>query len=129
MRTLARPAGALLLALLLAASGIAAAGTIADAAKAGDTAVVRTLLQQKADVNQREADGTTALHWAVRQDNLEMVNLLIGAGANVNARNRLGVTPLSLACINGNAAAIEVLLKAGASPGGALSELGEIPLM
>src|SRR5262245_13426033 len=119
----------LILILLLAPSGMAAAGNVADAAKTGNTAVVRTLVQQKADVNQPQADGTTALHWAVRQDNLEMVNLLIAAGANVNARNRLGVSPLSLACINGNAATIEALLKAGASPNGVFSELGETPLM
>ena len=38
---------------------------VADAAMRGDTAAVRALLAQKADVNAPQADGATALHWAV----------------------------------------------------------------
>jgi len=46
-----------------------------------DRNTVRTLLQQKADVNAAQADGMTALHWAARQDDLETAQMLIGAGA------------------------------------------------
>ncbi len=35
-----------------------------DAAKNGDKAALRALLQRKVDVNAAEPDGTTALHWA-----------------------------------------------------------------
>lgn len=115
--------------VFFAAAGIAAVDTVADAAMKGDIAQVRSLLAQKADVNQPQLDGTTALHWAVRQDGLEMVNLLIGAGANVKAANRFGVTPLQLACVNGNAATIEALLKAGVDANAVISELGETALM
>ena len=59
---------------------IAAESTVADAAMQGDWVRLRSLVTRKADVNQAQVDGTTALHWAVRQDNLEMVNLLIAAG-------------------------------------------------
>ena len=75
-----------------------------------------------------EADGTTPLHWAVRQDDLATATRLIRAGADVKAANRYGVTPLSLACINGNAAMIEALLKAGADANAA-GEENETPLM
>ena len=34
-------------------------------------------------------DGTTALHWAVHNDNADLVERLIDAGANVNASNQL----------------------------------------
>ena len=44
-------------------------------------AAVRALIQQKADVNAAAADGTTALHWAVRADDLAMVEALLAAGA------------------------------------------------
>jgi ankyrin repeat protein len=104
-------------------------GTVADAAMKGDIALVRSLLQQKAEVNQSQVDGTTALHWAVRQDRLDMVNLLIEAGADVKAATRFGVTPLLLACVNGNGATIEAVLKAGVDANAVLSELGETPLM
>jgi uncharacterized protein len=115
--------------VLFSAAGNAAVDTVADAAMKGDIPLVQSLLQQKADVNQSQADGTTALHWAVRHDSLEMVKLLIGAGANVKAANRFGVTPLSLACLNGNAATIEALMKAGLDANAVLSDLGETPLM
>jgi ankyrin repeat protein len=86
---------------------------VVEAAKTGDSAAVTTLIRQRVNVNTPEADGTTALHWAARQDNLELAEMLIRAGADVKAANRYGVTALQLACVNGNAALIERLLKAG----------------
>ena len=94
----------------------------------GDTAAVRALLTQHADVNAVQADGATALHWAVYREDLDTANLLIRAGANVKAANREGMTPLALACLNGNAALIETLLTAGADVNGRMLN-GETPLM
>jgi ankyrin len=79
-----------------------------------DRAAVRKLVQQRADVNAPQADGATAIHWAVYNNDLEMADLLIGAGVRVQTPNRFGSTPLSLACIADNAAMIEKLLNAGA---------------
>ena len=101
---------------------------LVDAVKNGDKSAIRALLQQRVDVNGREPDGTTALHWAARVNDLQTAELLIRAGANVKAANRYGVTALHLACINGNASFIEALLKAGADPNSALPE-GETALM
>jgi uncharacterized protein len=102
--------------------------TLVEAVKAGNAAKARALLQRRADVNVPDADGSTALHWAIHRDDLDTANLLIRAGANVHAANRYGVPPLSLACTNANAAAIELLLKAGADPNVALPE-GETALL
>jgi ankyrin repeat protein len=99
-----------------------------DAAKSGDSATLRALLQQKIDVNSAEADGTTALHWASYRDDLESADLLIRAGAHVNAANDLGVTPVYTASLNRSAAMVAKLLKAGANPNAPLL-LGETPLM
>src|SRR5271163_4669621 len=86
------------------------AGTVVDAVKDGDTAAAIALLKQHADVNAPEPDGTSALHWAARQDDVEMADRLIKAGANAKAANRYGVTPLYLACVNGSAPMIAKLL-------------------
>jgi ankyrin repeat protein len=116
--------------LLLSAQSFAAPSSdIADAAMRGNKDAVRSLLQKKADVNAAQVDGTTALHWAVRADDLETAELLIRAGATVSAANREGVTPMRLASINGNAPMIEKLLKAGANPNALLSKFGDTALM
>ena len=106
-----------LVALLLGTSGIARAASrsdIADAVMKGDTAALRTLIQQKADVSVPQIDGATALHWAVYRDDLESADLLIAAGAKVDAANRAGFTPLIMAALYGNTPMIERLLKAHA---------------
>ena len=41
-----------------------------DAVKAGDRARVRVLAKQPTELKRTEGDGTTALHWAVRADDL-----------------------------------------------------------
>jgi ankyrin repeat protein len=118
------------LALLLSAQSFAAASSdIADAAMNRNKDAVRALLQKKVDVNAAQVDGTTALHWAVRADDLETADLLIRAGANVSAVNREGVTPIRLAAINGNPPMIEKLIKSGVNPNASLSKFGDTALM
>jgi ankyrin repeat protein len=101
---------------------------VADAAMNGDKSALQSLLLQKADVNAHQADGATAIQWAVYRNDAEMVDLLIAAGANVKAANQDGVTPLRLAGVSGSAAIIEKLLKAGADPN-ERDPQGETPLM
>ena len=97
--------------------------TIADAAELGQRVTVLRMLAEKANVNAPQADGMTALHWAVDHDDLEMTQALLAADANPTAKNLYAVTPLSLACTHGNAAIIGALLDRGADantflPGG-----------
>src|SRR6185369_9835696 len=107
--------------LALCVAGAAGAATpdpgIIVATKAGDAAAVRTLVQEKADVNAREPDGTTALHWAVRVGSGTIVDVLLSAGADVNAANRYGLTPLAVATKAGQTAMMRKLLTAGADVG------------
>jgi uncharacterized protein len=117
--------------VLLTVTGLSAAAgdaRLIEAVKHADATAVRALLEQRADVNAAEADGTTALHWAAHRDNVAVAGLLMGAGAKVDAVNRYGVTPLALAALNGSAAMIEALLKGGANANLAQAE-GETPLM
>jgi ankyrin repeat protein len=119
-----------LLALLLVATvGAAETSTpLIDAVKRGDQAGVRRLIQQKADVNAAEPDGTTPLHWAVRAGDRDMVSALLKAGARASSANRYGVTPIRLAAINGSVPLVDMLLEAGVSADSANAE-GETALM
>ena len=122
------------LAILLAVAGPALASPaadapLADAAMHGDIAAVRSLLEQSANVNAPQGDGTTALHWAAHRDDPEIARLLVQAGANLNAKTRLGdLTPLLLAAKNGNTTLIEILLEAGTDANNADAN-GTTPLM
>src|SRR5215467_13769375 len=83
---------------------------LVDAVMRSDRETVRSLLQQKIDVNATQPDGMTALHWAVRSDDFNTAQLLIRSGAKVNTVTRYGVTPLYLAAVNGNPSMIDALL-------------------
>ncbi len=124
---LTRSLAAILL-LIISARAEAREVPLIEAVKSGDRTTIGTLLARKADVNSPEADGTTALHWAVHRDDLQVADLLIRSGARVETANRYGVTPLSIASTNGSAAMIGRLLDAGADPNTALPD-GETVLM
>ena len=114
--------------LVVARSVSAADALVADAAEEQNSAMIQTLLEQKANVNAPQADGMTAVHWAVYYDNVNTVKQLIAAGADAKAATRYGVTPLSLACTNGNTAIVEMLLESGADANSTLPG-GETALM
>src|SRR5262249_30816376 len=119
--------------VLIVAATLGAGGaelSLVDAVKAGNPDAVVALLKKSGgrDVNTREPDGTTALHWAIRGDEDEIVRLLLKAGASPDAANRYGVTPLMLAATNGNPVLTDLLLKAGADANAALPR-GETVLM
>ena len=125
-----RRAWCVALACFLASTLDAATPTpLIDAVKAGNRDAVRTLLKQPAAaLKPVEGDGTTALHWAVRADDVEMVRLLLSAGADASAATREGITPLSLAAVNGSTQVTSVLIEAGANVNAVLPE-GETILM
>ena len=126
-------------ALLAGALGVAAAvpgvaaqeAALADAARQGDAAAVRSLLARNADADATQGDGTTALHWAAYLNDAETTAALIRAGADVLVTNDYGVTPLALAARNGNARVVSRLLAAGVDPNDPRQAVnaGETPLM
>jgi len=106
--------GTAALLLLLAPSASAADDPLVRAAAASDMTAVRALLRQGHDVDSRAADGSTALHWAVRAEDLDTINALLRAGAHATVANALGVTPIYVAAEQGHAAILRRLLDAGA---------------
>jgi len=94
------------------------------AALYGNAALVRRLLAAGADPNARNADGATALMWAVPA--VEKMQLLLDAGADVNARSDARRTPLLAASgIVGAAPALRLLLEYGADP--TVAHRGDVP--
>ena len=116
-------------AVLLGAWTAPADAPVADAAMRGDTARVRALIKQGADVNAAQGDGMTALHWAAARGDATELAMLVYAGARVEALTRNGnYTPLHLAARGGRAAAVKALLKAGANAKAITSAGGVTPL-
>jgi ankyrin repeat protein len=114
---------------LAVTAGAAGPSSISDAAMRGDRASVLALIKQGADVNAPQGDGVTALHWAARSADADMVKALVAAGASASARTELGAfTPLHLAAERGAAPIVAALLSAGAAVD-ARSTTGATPLM
>jgi ankyrin len=93
---------------------LAATPPLVEAVKSGNREAALALIARRVDVNAPEPDGTTALHWAVQRNDLDLVTRLIRAGASVNAKNEYGSTPMSEAAIVASALLLEALLEAGA---------------
>jgi len=115
--------------LVIGAAAAAPKSDVADAAMLGDKSAVQSLLQQKADVNAQQIDGTSALHWAVESNDLALADMLLRAGAKPGTPNKAGATPLLLATQNGNGAIVERLLVAGADPNAPVTKTGDTALM
>jgi ankyrin repeat protein len=73
-----------------------AAVTIWEAASKGDLPAVQRFLNNSIDINVRDPNGKTALHFAAQSKNLQMVRFLIQRGADNNAKAFRNVTPLML---------------------------------
>jgi ankyrin repeat protein len=66
------------------------------------------------DLQARDSDGLTSLHWAVRNGQASIVNLLLRAGAHVESKDTAGNTALHHAAMIGHVGIARVLLDAGA---------------
>lgn len=66
------------------------------------------------DVNTKDADGNTPLHFAAHKGDHKKVEVLLKNGADVNAENKKGTRPLHLAAERNADTVMEVLLKNGA---------------
>lgn len=68
------------------------------AAKNGDKSMIQLLITYKSNINIRDGEGETPLHWAIMSlTPKDSVKLLLANGADVNARDAEGKTPLHLA--------------------------------
>ncbi|GAB55024.1 serine/threonine-protein phosphatase 6 regulatory ankyrin repeat subunit B [Glaciecola punicea ACAM 611] len=77
------------------------------ASRYNQTDAALRLIKRSADVRATNNVGDTALHWAVVNNNFELIRMLVSGGANINAISSNGVSPVSLA--NNNSAIISIL--------------------
>lgn len=116
-------------------------GAIHFAAYMGHDNIVKTLIEQGADVNAKvisillkfldvqlsnilhlylyvkDRDLYTPLHAAAASGSIECMQILISAGADIEAQNGYGNTPLHIACLNGHADAVKELITNGVNIG------------
>ena len=91
-----------------------------------DPRIVQRALDAGADVNMKDEDGHTPLHWACTYGNEEICRLLLEHGADPNARDDNGRTPLHWACLYNHTAIVRLLIEHGADAG-ARDDQGETP--
>jgi ankyrin repeat protein len=96
--------------------------------QSGQTRQALEQIQNGADVNRTQPDGTSPLIWAVDRTEYDIAAALIAKKADVNAKNDFGVTPLTLAARQSNARLVKMLLDAGAKVDSANQD-GETALM
>jgi ankyrin repeat protein len=85
------------------------------AAEFQNSEVVNLLLEAKADLNTRDAEGRTALTWAVSRRLENVVELLLSnPEVDIDCRDKNGQSPFALAACIGNVFMLEKLLKQGA---------------
>ena len=102
-------------AALLWSSASFSAEPLVEAVRAQHRDAAIALLDQRADANKPMADGTTPLHWAAHNGDVDLVKRLLKAGAKAGTANDYGSTPMSEAAERADAEIIKLLLKAGAN--------------
>jgi len=88
--------------------------------------IAKSLLENGANVNERNATGFTPLHLAIVRNNPDMVSLLIDNGAELNVQNPVGDTPLHIA--NRKNPVISKLLLAKGADMNSTNRFGDTPL-
>lgn len=87
----------------------------------GQTDLVKELMKIKTvrdQLQERDALGVTALHFAVKEGNLDIARLLLEHHAKVHARDVDGKMPLTWACESGRLEVAKILVKRGAEVDG-----------
>jgi ankyrin repeat protein len=95
---------------------VALAHTLFQAAREGETGLLRSYLDAGAPATMTNAAGDSLLMLAAYHGHADTVQLLLTHGGDANAANDRGQTPLAGAAFKGYTDVARVLLDAGADP-------------
>lgn len=74
---------------------------------------IRILIAAKANLDEQDSLGRTALHWTAERNDSSCADLLIEAGASLNLEDKDGCSPYVLAIKSNSASVLQSLIKAG----------------
>ncbi|KAL4492961.1 hypothetical protein ABPG72_020740 [Tetrahymena utriculariae] len=70
--------------------------------------------EMRAEINFKDEEQNTALHYAAQNGNAQLVNFLLFNEANIDSQNKQLITPLMFACKEGHEDVCQLLITAGA---------------
>ena len=76
-------------------------------------AIIRLLIEKKADIESKDKNLKSALHYSSRYGIIPAIELLLNNGANVHSVSDFGQTALHVACVYGREHAIQILMNHG----------------
>jgi len=82
------------------------------AAALNDIDIMQLLFDYDVQIEQKDHNGATALHWAIRSGSVDATLLLLDKGANPDTQTDQGMTPLMLAVRENDRYLVEELLRA-----------------
>ncbi|MCT7546124.1 ankyrin repeat domain-containing protein [Aliarcobacter cryaerophilus] len=96
-------------------------GQMVDSCNTGDLKIVKELIKAGADINEKDKNSWTPLHWASSNNHIELVKVLIKAKANLNEKATYsndkegfsGITPLYASITQNHWEIAKLLIEAG----------------
>ncbi|MCL5999849.1 MAG: sigma-70 family RNA polymerase sigma factor [Chloroflexi bacterium] len=82
----------------------------------GEVAMIELMLVDGLDVNAKDGDGRTLLHWAAYQGHADVTELLLQHGAVLDIQDKSGKTPLAIATDNKHVEVVMLLCRASERP-------------
>jgi len=75
---------------------------------------VKVLIDAKANINEVDSAGNSAVHFAAGYGRVKVLEHLLGRGANASKVNQMGLTPMGAAQQNNQQQAVAILQRHGA---------------
>ena len=88
---------------------------LCECAQDADIEGMRNIIDKGADVNTKNKDGITPLHFAAFSGSIDASKILMDAGANINAKGNNLATPIFFAISSHSVDIVKILIEGGAA--------------